>query len=87
MEDKNTRIILPTSGIWTVQDLAEYLDIDPSALQQKLSDFGVRVMAFSNRYKHKLLKLEDITAKIGTSKYDVIATAPLEEAAPSGHAP
>jgi len=71
-ENQGSRIILPISGIWTVQDLAEYLDIDPSALQQKLSDHGVRVMAFSNRYKHKLLRLEDVAAKIGTSKHNVI---------------
>lgn len=72
-ENQGSRIILPTSGIWTVQDLAEYLDMDASTLQQKLSDYGVRVMAFSNRYKHKLIKLEDITAKIGTGKHDVVA--------------
>jgi ubiquinone biosynthesis protein Coq4 len=29
-------------------------------VQQLLSDKGVKVMSFSSRYKHKLIRLEDL---------------------------
>jgi hypothetical protein len=31
-----------------------------TVVQQKLSDNGVKVMSFSSRYKHKLIRLEDL---------------------------
>lgn len=70
-ENQGSRIILPKEGIWTVQDLSEYLNMDPSQLQQKLTDYGIKTMILSNRFKHRLVKLEDIAAKIGTSTHEV----------------
>lgn len=69
MEDQNQkekiiRSVLPDTGIWTIEDFAEYLDIEPSVLQQQLSEFGVKVMSITNRYKHKLINLEVIANKI-----------------------
>jgi len=54
------RSTLPSSGIWTVADLAEYLGMDTSKVQQALTNNGIKTLAFSNRYKHKLFRLEDL---------------------------
>lgn len=63
------REILPKEGLWTVQDLADYLEMQPSILQQQLMDYGIKTLAFSSRFKHKLIKLEDVASKIGTIKH------------------
>jgi hypothetical protein len=52
--------ILPAQGIWTLESLANYLGLPPQVIQQKLSDNGVKVLSFSSRYKHKLIRLEDL---------------------------
>jgi hypothetical protein len=52
--------ILPAQGIWTVEGLANYLELSPQIVQQKLSDHGIKVLSFSSRYKHKLVRLEDL---------------------------
>jgi len=59
MENK-FREILPAEGVWTVEDLADYLGLPPGIVQQRLSDFGVGVLAFSSRFKHRLIRLEDL---------------------------
>lgn len=60
MEKEQTKEILPTQGMWTVESLANYLELPPQTVQQKLSDFGIKVLTFSTRYKHKLVRLEDL---------------------------
>jgi hypothetical protein len=60
MEKEQTKEILPTQGMWTVESLANYLELPPVVVQQKLSDFGIKVLSFSTRYKHKLFRLEDL---------------------------
>jgi hypothetical protein len=60
MEKEQTKEILPTKGMWTVESLAKYLELPPTIVQQKLSDFGIKVLSFSTRYKHKLVRLEDL---------------------------
>lgn len=59
-ESKKPRPILPDKGIWTVQDLANWLGMSGSLVQQILSDKGIKVMTFSSRYKHKLIRMEDL---------------------------
>jgi hypothetical protein len=59
-ESKKPRAILPADGIWTVEDLARWLGMASTLVQQKLSDNGVKVLSFSSRYKHKLIRLEDL---------------------------
>ena len=61
MEKEQTKEILPTQGMWTVESLANYLELPTKTVQQKLSDFGVKVLSFSTRYKHKLFRLEDLS--------------------------
>jgi hypothetical protein len=64
--EKKIGEILPAKGIWSVEDLANYLDLPPATVQQKLSDLGIGVVAFSSRYKHKLFRIEDLkTARRG----------------------
>jgi hypothetical protein len=63
-EQKQMKEILPAQGIWTVESLANYLELPPKTVQQKLSDFGIKVLIFSTRFKHKLVRLEDLY-KIG----------------------
>ena len=64
MSEEGIRNILPDKGIWTLEDMASYLKIDAAELQQRLTDKGIKVLALSNRYKHKLISLESIIAKI-----------------------
>jgi len=59
-EQRQLREILPAHGIWTVEGLANYLELSPQIVQQKLSDHGIKVLSFSSRYKHKLVRLEDL---------------------------
>jgi len=64
MEDKKqARDILPDRGIWTVEDLSRYLGIPPDALQQKLSELGIKTLSLSRLYRHKLIRLEDLKKK------------------------
>lgn len=58
------REILPSEGIWTVEDLGAYLEMVPSILQDRLDKAGIKTLALSARYKHKLVRMEDISAKI-----------------------
>ena len=60
---KQLREILPSQGIWSVEDLAIYLGLPSATVQQKLSNEGVRVIHFSSRYKHKLFRMEDFRNK------------------------
>ena len=60
MEKKPTQDILPSTGIWTVEGLADYLGLDAGVVQQKLTDLGVKVISFSTRYRKKIFRLEDL---------------------------
>ena len=60
-EQKLIKEILPTQGMWTIESLANYLELPPGTVQQKLSDFGIKVLSFSTRFKHKLVRLEDLS--------------------------
>jgi len=57
------REFLPSSGVWSVEDLAEWLGMKPADLQQKLSDIGVPIISLSSKYRHKLFRLEDLRKK------------------------
>ncbi len=58
--EKTTKEILPAKGIWSIEDFANYLGLPPAAVQQKLSDLGIKIITFSSRYKHKLVRMEDL---------------------------
>jgi hypothetical protein len=58
--DKRIIEILPSKGVWSVEGLANFLGLPPAIVQQKLSDLGIGVVAFSSRYKHKLFRIEDL---------------------------
>ena len=60
--EKKIKDILPSKGIWSVEDFADYLGMRPAWIQQKLSDMGIRVMSFSRNYRNKLFRLEDLKA-------------------------
>ena len=62
-ENEQPRPTLPAQGIWTVDDLAKYVDMRPAELQQRLTDMGIRVIAFGKNYRRKLFRLEDLKAK------------------------
>jgi hypothetical protein len=55
--------VLPAQGLLTVESLANFLELPPQVVQQKLSDLGIKVLSFSSRYKHKLVRLEDLHKK------------------------
>lgn len=56
------REILPAAGLWTLEDFANYLNTDPGDLQQKLTDNGIKVLHLGQRYKLKIIRIEDIRA-------------------------
>jgi hypothetical protein len=58
--EKTTKGILPAKGLWSIEDLANYLGLPSAVVQQKLSDLGIEVIPFSSRYKHKLIRMEDL---------------------------
>ncbi len=58
--EKRFKEILPAKGLWSIEDLANYLGLPPAIVQQKLSDLGIEVIPFSSRYRHKLIRLEDL---------------------------
>ena len=59
-EQKQIKEILPNQGLWTIESLANYLELPPKVVEEKLSDFGIKVLSFSTRFKHKLVRLEDL---------------------------
>ena len=63
MKKEQMKEILPAQGIWTVESLANYLELPPRIVQEKLFDFGIKVLTLSSRYKHKLVRLEDLQKK------------------------
>lgn len=59
-EKKELRDILPASGIWTVEDFANYTGLKPVVAIQRLSEFGVKIFHFSRLYRYKIFRLEDL---------------------------
>jgi hypothetical protein len=59
-EKKELRDILPASGIWTVEDFANYMGLDPKKAIERLSEFGVKIFHFSKFYRYKIFRLEDL---------------------------
>jgi hypothetical protein len=59
-DQRRVREILPSTGIWSVEDLALYLGLPSATVQQKLSNAGIKVISFSSRYKHKLFNVEHL---------------------------
>lgn len=57
---KEMREILPDKGIWTIEDLAIYLGMNPANVQEELSKIGVKTFHFGRKYKHRIFKLEDL---------------------------
>lgn len=63
-----TKDILPSSGIWSVEDLAKYLNMRPDDLQQRLTDNGIKVLHLGTRYKARIIRLEDLRARTEQSE-------------------
>lgn len=63
MKNKETKEILPSEGIWSVEDLAKYLGTKPDDLMQKLTDNGIKALHLGTRYKAKFIRLEDLRAR------------------------
>jgi len=59
-QKKEPRGILPASGIWTIEDLARYLGLGVTEVQERLTEMGVKTLRFSIKYKHRLFRLEDL---------------------------
>ncbi len=59
-QKREPRGILPASGIWTVEDMARYMGISSSDVQERLTEMGVKTLRFSIKYKHRLFRLEDL---------------------------
>lgn len=70
MNDKQpvTLKVIPVTGMVTIENLADFLEIAPAQLQQALSDNGVKTLALNNRFNKRLVSLADINATIGKPK-------------------
>jgi hypothetical protein len=60
MDERKLRDILPSEGIWTVDDFAKYLGVRSAVVQQTLSDMGVEVLLFGRLYRYRVFRLEDL---------------------------
>ena len=63
MEKAEIRPTIPETGIWTLQDLAIYISMNPTQLQQKLSDLDIPVIRLGKRHTQKLIRLRDLKKK------------------------
>lgn len=52
--------ILPSSGVWSIEDLAKYIEISPDTLQQTLTTKGIKVLILGKFYRQHLIRLEDL---------------------------
>lgn len=60
--------ILPESGLITLKELADYLEVgSDSAIQDALTKSNIRILRFGQRYKHRLVSLSSIS---GYLKYE-----------------
>lgn len=57
------RELLPRNAVWTVEDLAAYLETNPVQLMQNLTKNGVKVLDLGSRFKLKLVRIEDLYPK------------------------
>ena len=57
---REMRQILPVQGLWTISDLAIYLDMKAADVQEKLAGAGVKTYHFGREYKKRLFRLEDL---------------------------
>lgn len=71
MSEKEIKSNLPCEGIWTIEDLANYINISPDDLEEELTARGISVMRLGKFYRHRLISLADICAKMGNKKYEV----------------
>lgn len=54
--------ILPESGLITLKDLAEHLEVkEPSAIQDALAKNGIKVFRVGQRYNQRLVSLSAIS--------------------------
>ena len=59
-EKRQPRDILPSTGLWTVEDFALYMGLRPEAVQESLTEMGVKSFHFSRFYRHRFFRLEDL---------------------------
>ena len=52
--------VLPATGVITLASLAEWLQTDPSTLQQALAKNKIPVLKLSSRFNKKIVRLEDL---------------------------
>ena len=63
MANKETRKMRPTipeTGIWTLYDLALYMEMSPADLQDGLARNGIPVLILGQSYKRRLVRLRDL---------------------------
>lgn len=63
MNKKELKDILPSSGIWTVEDMANYLGVRSAVVMEELAKQGILVIHFGRLYRHKIFRLEDLKKK------------------------
>jgi len=66
--ERKEQIVTLNSTIWTLEALANWLAIRPGALQEKLAQGGIQTLHFGSRYRHRLIRLEDLFK--GSGKQD-----------------
>lgn len=75
MSEKEIKANLPCEGIWTIEDLANYIDITPAVLEEELTARGVFVMRVGKFHRHRLISLADLCSKMGNKKHAVVEEA------------
>ena len=61
--ERSLKEILPSDGVWTVEDFARWLGTGTANVMQHLSDMNVPVISFGKLYRLKVFRLEDLRVK------------------------
>lgn len=64
MDEKKIKDILPSDGVWTVEDFSRWLGTGTATVMDHLSEMGVPVISFGRIYRMKVFRLQDLKAKV-----------------------
>lgn len=71
MVDETKLRIIPTQGLVSIQNLADFLGTGASALQQRLTDNEIPTLALSDRFTHRFVSLADLVDRVGKKPHEL----------------
>lgn len=62
-QKREVREIIPSTGIWSIRDFADFFGLQAPIVIEILSNHGVKIFHFGKFYNKKLFRLEDLGKK------------------------